>query len=57
MKHVKSFRLFESAGLSEEQTDFLNGEFGDKWTLNPSTGLVDVDMYYKKTPIMRLITR
>ena len=51
MKHVKSFRLFEKQNsLTPDQIGFLNKEFGDKWKLTPSTGLVDVDMYYKKTP-------
>jgi hypothetical protein len=46
MKHIRSFGVFENQNsLTQEQTDFLNGEFGDKWTLNPSTGLVDVDIF------------
>jgi hypothetical protein len=43
MKHIKNFRLFESFGLNQEQTQFLNKKFGDKWSMNPSTGLIDVD--------------
>jgi hypothetical protein len=43
MKHIKNFRLFESAGLNEEQTQFLNKFFRNRWSINPSTGLIDVD--------------
>jgi hypothetical protein len=43
MKNIKTFRLFESAGLSEDQIEFLNMFVKGTWTLNLSTGLVDVD--------------
>lgn len=52
MKHIKNFRLFESASLNEEQTQFLNRNFGDKWSMNPSTGLIDVD-YDRYKPYLR----
>ena len=43
MKHIKTFRLFESAELSEDQIEFLNRFVKGTWKLNSSTGLVDVD--------------
>jgi hypothetical protein len=45
MRHVKRYQeLFESqTELSREQTDWLDDCTIVKWTLNPQTGLVDVD--------------
>jgi hypothetical protein len=45
MKHVKRYQeLFESqTELSQEQTEWLNECTKGNWTLNPQTGLVDVD--------------
>jgi hypothetical protein len=44
MKHVKSFGVFENnSGLSNGQINFLSSVVGGTWTLNPTTGLVDVD--------------
>ena len=45
MRHIKTFSLFESVQiLTPEQKNFL-GKYtkGGSWSLNPSTGLVDVD--------------
>ena len=45
MKWIKRYsELFESkAGLTKKQIEFLDRYTKGKWTLNPSTGLVDVD--------------
>jgi hypothetical protein len=45
MKHVKRYReLFENqTELTPEQTKWLDKCTGGNWTLNPQTGLVDVD--------------
>ena len=45
MRHLQTYRLFESAQtLTQDQKDFLNKYTkGGSWSLNPSTGLVDVD--------------
>ena len=45
MKHLKPFSLLESEStnnLTEEQEDFLNRYTQGSWSLNPATGLVDV---------------
>ena len=45
MRHLQTYRLFESAQtLTQDQKDFLDKYTkGGPWSLNPSTGLVDVD--------------
>jgi len=45
MRHVKRYKeLFESqTELSQEQIEWLDERTRGKWTLNPQTGLVDVD--------------
>ena len=45
MRHIKTFSLFESVQiLTPEQKNFLDKYTkGGSWSLNPSTGLVDVD--------------
>jgi len=45
MKNIKRYQeLFESQiGLTKEQTEWLDECTRGKWTLNPQTGLVDVD--------------
>lgn len=45
MRHIKTFSLFESVQiLTQEQKNFLDKYTkGGPWSLNPSTGLVDVD--------------
>jgi len=45
MRHVKRYKeLFESqTELTPEQTEWLDKCTAGKWTLNPQTGLVDVD--------------
>ena len=45
MKHLKLFSLLESEGfnnLTQEQEDFLNSYTKGSWSVNPATGLVDV---------------
>jgi hypothetical protein len=44
MRHIKTFSLFESVQiLTPEQKNFLNKYTkGGSWSLNPSTGLVDL---------------
>jgi len=45
MKHLKPFSLLESESsnnLTQEQEDFLNRYTRGTWSLNPATGLVDV---------------
>jgi hypothetical protein len=45
MRHIKRYsELFESeSNLTKRQTEFLNRYTNGKWSVNPSTGLVDVD--------------
>jgi hypothetical protein len=43
MRHLQTYRLFESAQtLSQDQKDFLDRYTKGTWSLNPSTGLVDI---------------
>jgi hypothetical protein len=45
MKHLLPFRIYESqttSGLTEEQQEFLNKYTEGTWSVNPTTGLVDV---------------
>jgi hypothetical protein len=43
MRHLQSYRLFESAQtLTQEQKNFLNDYTQGSWSINPSTGLVDI---------------
>ena len=48
MKHIQPFVLFESrdallpSGLTKKQEGFLNIYVGGTWSVNPSTGLVDI---------------
>ena len=48
MKHIQPFVLFESrddllpSGLTQSQEEFLNKYTRGRWSVNPSTGLVDV---------------
>ena len=44
MRHLQTYRLFESAQtLTQDQKDFLDKYTkGGSWSLNPSTGLVDL---------------
>ena len=48
MRHIKRYsELFESEGkLTKRQIEFLDRYTEGKWTLNPSTGLVDVDGHF-----------
>jgi hypothetical protein len=44
MRHLQTYRLFESAqSLTQDQKDFLTRHTRGTWSLNPSTGLVDVE--------------
>ena len=44
MRHLQTYRLFESAqSLTQDQKDFLTRHTSGTWSLNPSTGLVDVE--------------
>ena len=44
MRHLKKFSLFESTqNLTPEQVEFLNKCTKGTWSINPSTGLVDVE--------------
>jgi hypothetical protein len=44
MKYLKTYQLFESqSGLTREQEAFLNNFTKGTWSLNPATGLVDVE--------------
>jgi hypothetical protein len=44
MRHLQTYRLFESAqSLTQDQKDFLTRHTEGTWSLNPSTGLVDVE--------------
>jgi|694.fasta_scaffold02443_27 hypothetical protein len=50
MKHIKLFEEFSATfeaqtKLTPEQEKFLNRSVGGTWSLNPQTGLVDVDGY------------
>ena len=45
MKHLITFRVYESqttSGLTPEQEDFLNRHTEGTWSVNPTTGLVDI---------------
>jgi hypothetical protein len=43
MKNLKTYKMFESAvELTPEQIEWLD-KCTDEWTINPQTGLVDVD--------------
>ena len=45
MKHLIPFRIYESqetSGLTKEQVEFLNKYTEGTWSVNPTTGLVDV---------------
>jgi hypothetical protein len=45
MKHLIPFRIYESqkaSGLTRSQEEFLNKYTEETWSVNPSTGLVDV---------------
>ena len=44
MKHVKLFEAFSTISLTEEQISWLDKCARGSWNLNPSTGLVDVDV-------------
>jgi len=48
MRHVKRYKeLFESQiGLTKEQTEWLDKCTDGTWTLNPQTGLVDVNGHF-----------
>ena len=43
MKHVKLFEAFSTISLTEDQINWLDKCATGGWSLNPSTGLVDVD--------------
>jgi hypothetical protein len=45
MKHLVPFRIYESqttSGLTKKQEDFLNRNTKGTWSVNPTTGLVDI---------------
>jgi len=45
MKHLLPFRVYESqttSGLTKKQEVFLNGNTKGTWSVNPTTGLVDI---------------
>ena len=44
MKHVKLFEAFSTQSLTEEQISWLDKCARRSWSLNPSTGLVDVNV-------------
>ena len=47
MKHLRKFSLLESdQTLSTEQIAFLNKHVQGSWSINPETGLVDVDGHF-----------
>jgi hypothetical protein len=49
MKHLIPFRIYESqttSGLTEGQKEFLNKYTRGTWSVNPTTGLVDIDGYF-----------
>ena len=46
MKHVKLFEAFSTISLTEDQINWLDKCATGGWSLNPSTGLVDVDGYF-----------
>ena len=47
MKYLKTYQLFEAKiGLTPDQEEFLNKYTKGTWTLNPDTGLVDVEGYF-----------
>ena len=43
MKHIKLFEAFSTISLTEDQKIWLDKCAGGGWSLNPLTGLVDVD--------------
>ena len=44
MKHLQTFSIFESTqNLTPEQVEFLDEYTDGTWSVNPSTGLVDVE--------------
>ena len=49
MKHLIPFRIYEAqttSGLTKRQEEFLNRYTRGTWSVNPSTGLVDIDGYF-----------
>lgn len=43
MRHLQTYRLFESAqDLTQDQKNFLNDYTQGSWSINPSTGLIDI---------------
>ena len=43
MRHLQPYRLFEAAQtLTQDQKEFLDKYTSGSWSLNPSTGLVDI---------------
>ena len=42
MQRIKTYRVFESQGLNEDQLALLETGVDGKWTLNANTGLIDV---------------
>ena len=61
MKHVKRYKeLFEAQNeLSQEQTEWLDKCTIGKWTLNPQTGLVDVNggFYLSYNPVSESVLK
>ena len=48
MRHLQTYRIFEATQtLTDEQKEFLNGHTIGTWSLNPSTGKVDIDGDFK----------
>ena len=48
MRHLQTYRIFEATqSLTDEQKEFLNGHTIGTWSLNPSTGKVDIDGSFK----------
>ena len=44
MRHLQTYRVFETAQvLTDEQKEFLDESTRGTWSLNPSTGKVDID--------------
>ena len=43
MKHIKLFEAFSTQSLTEDQINWLDKCVRRSWSLNPLTGLVDVD--------------
>ena len=47
MKHLQTYRIFESSqSLTDEQKELLDSKTRGTWSLNPSTGKVDIDGYF-----------